>query len=659
MAALVVTGCSRCRWSIRSRGAGEFGSFVRSALVAPAVAAAAGPVHKPASFGGARAFLPLEPQPSPKSRRKQWFEGWFFRLTDHRALTSVAVVFGSLRRPNEPPPAAFSEHIVVVAYRDGAGVARTEAAYLDAGAVRIRGGAADAFDAPAIGGGGPRVSWWSDEHGGMVVEGDRAMLDVRVAGLRLAANVSAPRVPWDAARPDTAGPEGWLARTGLLPCHYFVHSFGSPARYRLLRRGALVAGGGARDGARRAQLRRHVSDGVGVGAGERRRRRRAPHPDGRPLRDRAAHDALVRARRPRRRARARLPHHRPRPRRGGAPPVRRPLRAQRHLARRPPPAALRIAAPPASFGRPIPVPTLDGFSAAPGAVESYAAVADLVAHARAPRAPRARRRPRRRRRRLARRAAPPHAHRARGARVWRRVPVLIALKILAQMLSPSSAGCARGQRPVRRARSRGGARARPVVHTSPFTPSASTKDPIVVAANAQGHTMLRLTRRPHPLLAFLASGARAASMAAPFFTTEGRLIAGGAAVPTSPNNLCRCTRACRSFSPLPAAASRRRWSPRPRRGRTWTALPRPSSAPPRRARSGGARRAARSGCSTSRTCRSRPRRRRSASTARRGSRCATAPAGRRATGWRRRTRRRCSPSPPALRSGTTRISSAA
>ena len=81
------------------------------------------------------------------------------------------------------------------------------------------------------------------------------------------------------------------------------------------------------------------------------------------------------------------------------------------------------------------------------------------------------------------------------------------------------------------------ARARPVVHTSPFTPSASTKDPIVVAANAQGHTMLRLTRRPHPFLAFLASGARAASMAAPFFTTEGRLMRG--AVPTSLSNLCR------------------------------------------------------------------------------------------------------------------------
>ena len=41
--------------------------------------------------------------------------------------------------------------------------------------------------------------------------------------------------------------------------------------------------------------------------------------------------------------------------------------------------------------------------------------------------------------------------------------------------------------------------------------------------------MLRLTRRPHPFLAFLASGARAASMAAPFFTTEGRLMRGAGA----------------------------------------------------------------------------------------------------------------------------------
>ena len=257
--------CSRCRWSIRSRGAGEL-QLIRSLGAGRSRRRSGRRAVHTCDFGDR-----LLPSSRSLASRRQWFEGWFFRLTDHRALTSVAVVFGSLRRPNEPPPAAFSEHIVVVAYRDGAGVARTEAAYLDAGAVRIRGGAADAFDAPAIGGGGPRVSWWSDEHGGMVVEGDRAML----GGGGLAAGGERARArAVDAARPDAAGPEGWLARTGLLPCHYLCTASAAgalpPAPPRRLGRRRRRG-----DGARRAQLRRHVSDGVGVGAGERRRRR--PH----------------------------------------------------------------------------------------------------------------------------------------------------------------------------------------------------------------------------------------------------------------------------------------------------------------------------------------------------------------------------------------------
>ena len=66
--------------------------------------------------------------------------------------------------------------------------------------------------------------------------------------------MSAPRLAWDPAQPDCRGPEGWLARTHLLPCHYFVHSFGSPATYRLAppapqraqrdRRGGGGGGGG-------------------------------------------------------------------------------------------------------------------------------------------------------------------------------------------------------------------------------------------------------------------------------------------------------------------------------------------------------------------------------------------------------------------------------
>ena len=71
--------------------------------------------------------------------------------------------------------------------------------------------------------------------------------------------MSAPRVAWDPAQPDCRGPEGWLARTHLLPCHYFVHSFGSPATYRLAppapqraqrdRRGGGGGGGAVTSGA--------------------------------------------------------------------------------------------------------------------------------------------------------------------------------------------------------------------------------------------------------------------------------------------------------------------------------------------------------------------------------------------------------------------------
>ena len=52
--------------------------------------------------------------------------------------------------------------------------------------------------------------------------------------------VSAPRIPWSTSKPNTAGPEGWLSQTGLLPCHYFVHSFGSPSTYTIWNRGERV-----------------------------------------------------------------------------------------------------------------------------------------------------------------------------------------------------------------------------------------------------------------------------------------------------------------------------------------------------------------------------------------------------------------------------------
>ena len=71
----------------------------------------------------------------------------------------------------------------------------------------------------------------------MVSNGDLATINLRLDRVHLLANVTGPRLPWTYTHPDTDGPEGWLARTGLLPCHYFVHSFSSPTSYVLHRAG--------------------------------------------------------------------------------------------------------------------------------------------------------------------------------------------------------------------------------------------------------------------------------------------------------------------------------------------------------------------------------------------------------------------------------------
>lgn len=174
----------------------------------------------------AAALLPMEPRPLT-GRQRPWFEGWFFRFTDHATGASAAIIFGSLRgrlheRERQKPRPAFDEHLLVLGYRDGRGVDVSRSVLLDGDAVTLGKG----------GGPSARVSWWSARHGGVRLSAAGTELDVRFAdGMRLAANISSARVPWNCERPDRDGPEGWLSRTGLLPCHYFVHSFSSPSAY--------------------------------------------------------------------------------------------------------------------------------------------------------------------------------------------------------------------------------------------------------------------------------------------------------------------------------------------------------------------------------------------------------------------------------------------
>ena len=129
--------------------------------------------------------------------------------------------------------------------------------------------------------GGVRYAWEAEDVGRFTVDGDLAVVDMRLPNMRLVVNVDGQCVPWgrrgdrrrgggarakrrwrgehDGARDDGDGgggrwwrrlrgwrqarrrrvsswdraPEGWLGKTGLLPCHYAVHSLGSDATYHV------------------------------------------------------------------------------------------------------------------------------------------------------------------------------------------------------------------------------------------------------------------------------------------------------------------------------------------------------------------------------------------------------------------------------------------
>lgn len=264
-------------------------------LFAGARAATAKLVGKLVANGALRAaflFLTaatLGPRLPPVTFALPFFDGWFLRLTDHARSTTCAVIIGAMKLPMQR---AFTDHYVCLSYSSAKLRAarparpapadhplRLRSAHAFPGADEVRlsvdgrplagWSAADRFDWQAPAAGRCADFEWEARLAGdggsgsmRVLEGGRRILlscdlpegaDARMgappaegaaAGGRvsLEAEIRAPR-EWGAGwETREAGPEGWLGRTGLLPCRYFVQSTGSEARYRLTRAGARGKG---------------------------------------------------------------------------------------------------------------------------------------------------------------------------------------------------------------------------------------------------------------------------------------------------------------------------------------------------------------------------------------------------------------------------------
>lgn len=172
---------------------------------------------------------PFDPFPIAARPSGSFFDGWFLRVVDHAHGRSLAFIVGAYQPKGYPRAAYESSWVsVLVASEDGATV--TEQTF--AGDVNMTLLSARSPSSWPDQVSPPRFELSVPSLLTLRVDGDEVTLDANINGLRVDVHVSAPRAAWDASAPNGAGPEGALRHVPwALPCHYFVHSLASPARY--------------------------------------------------------------------------------------------------------------------------------------------------------------------------------------------------------------------------------------------------------------------------------------------------------------------------------------------------------------------------------------------------------------------------------------------
>lgn len=181
---------------------------------------------------------PFDPHPLPLLLGLCFFDGWYIRVTDHDRHLAFALIVGSFKHPGAN---AYTEHYVALVYSDKAGNFLTAHAFPDPDSVTID------MDSEGYVGTPSNFTWRSQEIGELHIDHNQGHFDFALPGFAAEATFH-DRVPWSRGRPDVDGPEGWLGKTPLLPCRYFVYSMASRTSYRLRIRNRGGGGGGGGNG---------------------------------------------------------------------------------------------------------------------------------------------------------------------------------------------------------------------------------------------------------------------------------------------------------------------------------------------------------------------------------------------------------------------------
>jgi hypothetical protein len=169
----------------------------------------------------------------PIAIRGPFFQGWLLRTVDHRNSRSFIVIVGSFSSKGSK---RFDEHYVFcgVSTKDE-GIVNYEA-FPEPNTVTITGSSPSlpsilANFRPSFKQ-NTNITWTAENIGYFKLTNEECSADFKLGGSHIKFS-TINRMPWSRSNIYSAGPEGWLGYTSLLPCHYFVHSVGSDCTYSL------------------------------------------------------------------------------------------------------------------------------------------------------------------------------------------------------------------------------------------------------------------------------------------------------------------------------------------------------------------------------------------------------------------------------------------
>lgn len=155
------------------------------------------------------------------SVRGPFFQGWLLRMTDHNSNTSVIVIVGSFSAKRT---VHYTQHYIYSSLTVAGNTVKEQLLPIPS-LVCITSASARSPNMDIL--------YEVDNIGYFHFNDTDNVIDFKFSGNLHIQIHATNRIPWSNSKFNMQGPEGWLAYTSLLPCHYYVYSVGSSSTYNI------------------------------------------------------------------------------------------------------------------------------------------------------------------------------------------------------------------------------------------------------------------------------------------------------------------------------------------------------------------------------------------------------------------------------------------